>query len=134
MPARTHKVPSLSQWPPDLTWSQHSLRANPGCHAEGVLAAVHCHPQGRHHCHHGLAGIGQSRPLPWELGCPHPVRTAFHILGSGKDVGLEKRDGESGLEGHSMKGSGVTEWWMRMCPKGQGSGQKLRGTHPEVSD
>lgn len=84
---------------PDLTRSPHGIRANPGSHAEGVLATIHRHTQGRHHCHHSLTGVSQSRTLPWELSCPHPVPTAFHILGSGRDSVLEKSSAGGGAEG-----------------------------------
>jgi hypothetical protein len=79
---------------PSLTRSPNGLSANPGSHAEGVLATIHCHTQGSHHFHHSITGISQSCTLAWELGCPHPVPTALHILETGDSALEQKRNAE----------------------------------------
>lgn len=65
---------------PEGTWSLDRLRPHSGSHAQGVFAPVHGDAQTTHDLTHGGAGVPQTRPLPRQLGRPHPVPTALHIL------------------------------------------------------
>ena len=74
--------------PPEFysTWSFDGVVSYTGCHTERVFATVYRYTKRVHRVTHGLTSIYHCGTFPWELGRPHPITTAFHILQKHKQV------------------------------------------------
>ena len=62
------------------TWCLDSLLPDPSSHTERVLSPVHGDTQRPHNVTHGFTRVQQCSALSWQLGRPHPVTAALHIL------------------------------------------------------
>ena len=67
------------------TWCFDRLVANSCSHAQRVLASVDCDTELRHDVAHGLTRVQQGGPLARQLGRPHPVTAALHVLEGGRE-------------------------------------------------
>ena len=67
------------------TWCFDRLVANPSSHAQRVLPSIDGDTELRHDVAHGPTRVQQGGPLARQLGWPHPVTAALHVLEGGRE-------------------------------------------------